>query len=75
MIRNLWSWLQGHIVQDVPDSIAACEFDCRAVTCRRGSWERCPYHRWAQAVGLERRAPRLARPGGGAGGRAGGGHP
>lgn len=61
MIRNLWNWLQGQMVQDMPDSIAACEFDCRAPVCRRGEWERCAYRRWAQAVGPVQRAPHSPR--------------
>ena len=68
MIRNLWNWLHGQMVRDVPDSVAACEFDCRAATCRRNDWERCPYRRWAQAVGPVQRAQRPARPGCGPGG-------
>jgi hypothetical protein len=41
MVGSLWRWLQGQLVQTVPDSIAVCEFDCRALACRRGEWERC----------------------------------
>jgi hypothetical protein len=33
------------IIQDVPDGIAACEFDCRKRQCTLGEWaacEQCP---------------------------------
>jgi hypothetical protein len=52
MIRNLWRWLQGQVVQDVPDSLAVCEFDCRSTACRRGEWERCE-HRLAKVRLME----------------------
>jgi hypothetical protein len=63
MIRNLWTWLQGQIIQDAPPSISACEFDCRAVDCRRGEWERCQDRRRAEAVDIARQAARPTRPG------------
>lgn len=65
MIQNLWNWLHGQMVRDVPDSIAACEFDCRTITCRHGDWDRCPYRRWTEAVGPVRRTLRPAHPDGG----------
>ncbi len=34
-------WLKDQIVEDVPDSLALCEFDCRKQPCRMGEWERC----------------------------------
>jgi hypothetical protein len=58
MIRNLWTWLHAQMVQDVPDRIAVCEFECRAVTCQRGEWERCLYRRWVEAVGSVPRSTR-----------------
>ena len=34
-------WLKQQIVQDVPDKIALCEFDCGKGQCRLGEWETC----------------------------------
>jgi hypothetical protein len=39
--RNAKSWLRAQIVEDVPDSLALCEFGCRKQQCRIGEWERC----------------------------------
>jgi hypothetical protein len=72
MIRNLWTWLHAQMVQNVPDSITACEFDCRPATCQRGEWERCLYRRWVQAVGP---VPRSTRRGSAAGSRGSEGRP
>jgi hypothetical protein len=30
-----------HIAQQVPDSLALCEFGCRFSQCSRGEWEEC----------------------------------
>ena len=29
------------IVDEVPEDIAVCEFDCRKPDCRHGEWESC----------------------------------
>jgi hypothetical protein len=42
MRASVWSWLLDRLVPRVPDSIAACEFDCRTPMCRQGDWARCP---------------------------------
>ena len=34
-------WLLNAIVQDVPDEIAGCEFDCRKGQCRHEEWSTC----------------------------------
>jgi hypothetical protein len=69
MIRNLWRWLQGQMVQDVPDSIAVCEFDCRSACCRRGEWEGCEHRLRDAAARLRHRMTGPARPESGPGGR------
>ena len=69
MIRNLWRWLQDQMVQDVPDSLAVCEFDCRSASCRRGEWERCEHRLGDSAAGLRHRTPRPARLESGPGGQ------
>ena len=42
-------WLKQQVVQDVPDELALCEFDCRK--------EQCTHHEWATC---ERRINRAA---------------
>lgn len=30
-----------HIIQDMPDELARCEFDCRVNECSHGNWMTC----------------------------------
>ncbi len=39
--RKLRRWLADQIVQDVPEEISACEFNCLKQDCRMGEWEKC----------------------------------
>ncbi len=39
--RKLWLWIKSLVVQDAPEDIAPCEFDCRRLECRQGDWEVC----------------------------------
>ena len=39
--RWLRRWIKGRLVQDVPEEIAACEFECRRTECKQGDWETC----------------------------------
>ena len=39
--RKAKRWLKDRIVEDVPDSLAWCEFGCRKQQCRMGEWEGC----------------------------------
>ncbi len=39
-IARLGRWLRAQ-VQEVPESLAVCEFDCARPECRMGDWERC----------------------------------
>jgi hypothetical protein len=34
-------WLKQQVIQDVPDELAVCEFDCRKVQCTRDEWATC----------------------------------
>jgi hypothetical protein len=34
-------WLINQVIQDVPEDVALCEFDCRKSQCRMGEWENC----------------------------------
>ena len=31
-MNRLWDWIKNQIVQEVPEYLAACEFDCRCVS-------------------------------------------
>jgi hypothetical protein len=41
VMHKVKRWLKNQIVQDVPEDIALCEFDCRKGQCRMGEWESC----------------------------------
>jgi hypothetical protein len=30
-----------HIIEDVPNELAACEFECRVGECSQGEWKQC----------------------------------
>jgi len=38
---RLWNWFRKGLIQDVPEDIAVCAFDCRKPQCRHGEWETC----------------------------------
>ena len=43
LLRRFGSWVLNHIVQDVPEDVCFCEFDCREADCsqtRMGNCER-----------------------------------
>ena len=35
------SWLARQLVEDVPEDIELCEFDCHKLQCRTGDWANC----------------------------------
>ena len=39
--RRLRRWMRSRLVQDVPEDVAACEFECRRTECKQGEWETC----------------------------------
>ncbi len=39
--RKAKRWLKDQLVEEVPDSLALCEFGCRKQQCRMGEWETC----------------------------------
>jgi hypothetical protein len=59
MMRNLRRWPADQIMEPVPDSLAVCEFDCRAVECLHGGWTRGQYRLCHDGGRLE---SRLLRP-------------
>ena len=38
---RLRRWIRDRLIQDVPEDIAACEFECRRTECLQGDWETC----------------------------------
>ncbi len=40
-LTRLWQWVKDQIVQEVPEDIEVCEFDCRKKQCVTGEWESC----------------------------------
>lgn len=38
-------WVEGQFVQDVPEDIELCEFDCSKGQCTVGEWESCERRR------------------------------
>jgi hypothetical protein len=59
-LNRLWDWIKDQIVQDVPEYLAACEFDCNCVhECRMNrstlrEWKSCetPLHGAVQYIGI-----------------------
>lgn len=39
---RLRKWFRIRLVADVPEGMAACEFNCRRLECTHGEWETCP---------------------------------
>ncbi len=39
--RKAKRWLKDQLVEEVPDSLALCEFGCRKQQCRMGERDRC----------------------------------
>jgi hypothetical protein len=40
MFGKLFGWLRL-LVEEVPDEVAACEFECSRTQCRQGDWQHC----------------------------------
>lgn len=40
-LTRFGQWTRSLLVQDVPEEIAVCEFDCRKGECSHDEWERC----------------------------------
>ena len=41
IFRNLWAWVSGQLIGEVPEGDALCEYDCRKLQCTEGEWETC----------------------------------
>ena len=41
LLQNVWNWVSGQIVGEVPEEDAICEFDCPKLQCSEGEWDSC----------------------------------
>jgi hypothetical protein len=41
ILRNIWNWVAGQVIGEVPEDDAPCEYDCRKLQCTEGEWETC----------------------------------
>ena len=56
---KFWRWIKNQIVQDVPEEVALCEFECHKQQCTEREWQTCA-RRIAWAAGdarLGKQAP------------------
>ena len=57
-VRTLWQWGMDQLVQDVPNGIAVCEFDCRRTDCTLHDWAACDRRkRFIKHTSVRNRAP------------------
>ena len=61
-----WQWVKGQFVQEVPQDVALCEFDCRKLQCTMGEWETCARRLETLALQKQSSAPKSSRNGAGA---------
>jgi len=40
-LSRLYNRWKDFVVEDVPEDLAICEFDCRTLHCTRGEWASC----------------------------------
>ena len=38
---RLWQRFRNKVIQDAPEDIQLCEFDCQQSQCAMGDWEKC----------------------------------
>jgi hypothetical protein len=41
LFRRFRRWVRNQVIQDVPNSIALCEYDCRKQQCTTEQWAAC----------------------------------
>lgn len=39
--HRLWRFVRRQIVDDLPEELVICEFDCRKGQCQQDQWETC----------------------------------
>jgi hypothetical protein len=49
-LRHCWQQLKDHLIEEVPEDIAVCEFDCRKGQCLYREWISCE-RRLSKAAG------------------------
>ncbi len=40
-IRGIGEWFTGHLVQNVPEELSVCEYECDEPSCHIGKWALC----------------------------------
>jgi len=40
-LMHIWHWMKNQIIQEVPEDIQICEYDCRQRQCAMGEREVC----------------------------------
>jgi hypothetical protein len=62
LLQNVWNWVSGQIIGEVPEEDALCEFDCRRLQCAEGEWESCErrLHRAAGELMPAKKPPLVA---------------
>jgi len=40
-LNSLWQRFRNKIIQEAPEDIQLCEFDCHKLECAMGDWEKC----------------------------------
>jgi len=63
LLRRLWRLVTRQIIDDPPDDIAICEFDCREGQCSQQEWDTCDrrIRKGAGELFPDSKAPRFAR--------------
>jgi hypothetical protein len=56
-LRGFFQLVRNQLIQDVPEDIALCEFDCQKDQCTHGEWESCE-RRLNRAEGELRPSPK-----------------
>jgi len=41
-MAGFWERMKAEFVQEVPEEIAFCEFNCRKEQCTEADWQTCP---------------------------------
>ena len=40
-VHRLWQFVKRQFIDDVPEDLAICEFDCRKGQCIQDEWDTC----------------------------------
>jgi hypothetical protein len=39
--HRLWQRFKNKVIQDAPEDVQLCEFNCKKLQCTMGDWEHC----------------------------------